>query len=209
MSTANSVSLHSLPQVVKRGKKRLGRGYGSGKGGHTSSRGQKGQRSRRTIPWSFEGGNLPLSQRLPFWRGKGRLRSLKEKPATVNLGQLEKLADGVVIDGKLLVTEGFVSEEQLEGVGVKILARGKLTKKLTIVGLPVSSPARSKIEAAGGSVGTDAPPPASKRASRKQSAVITKKTPSPKKSVINEAPRKKPAAKKAVPAKVSLKKKSS
>lgn len=148
----STFTLHSLPKVSTRGKKRAGRGYGSGKGGHTSGRGQKGQKSRRTIPWSFEGGALPLSQRLPFWRGKGRLHALKPKPVVVNIGDLERLKAGVVIDMALLIKEGFLTEKEARVQHVKILGRGKLTKKLTIVGLPVSAPARAKIEKAGGNV---------------------------------------------------------
>jgi large subunit ribosomal protein L15 len=64
--------LSSLTKITTRSKKRLGRGYGSGKGGHTSSRGQKGQKSRvgSKVPLWFEGGALPLSKRIPMWRVK-------------------------------------------------------------------------------------------------------------------------------------------
>lgn len=148
----STFTLHSLPKVSTRGKKRAGRGYGSGKGGHTSGRGQKGQKSRRTIPWSFEGGALPLSQRLPFWRGKGRLHALKPKPVVVNIGDLERLKAGAAIDMALLIKEGFLTEKEARVQNVKILGRGKLTKKLTISGLAVSMPAKAKIEKTGGKV---------------------------------------------------------
>lgn len=144
--------LHTLPKVTTRGKKRVGRGYGSGKGGHTSGRGQKGQRSRRTIPWSFEGGALPLSQRLPFWRGKGRLNPLKPKPVPVNIGQLERFADGTVIDLAFLVKERIIHQSEADTRGVKILGDGKLTKKLTIVGMRTSQSARAAIEKSGGTI---------------------------------------------------------
>lgn len=64
----------NLPKVVQRSKKRLGRGYGSGKGGHTSSRGQKGQGSRGKIGILFEGVKMKKSflKRLPLARGKGK-----------------------------------------------------------------------------------------------------------------------------------------
>lgn len=145
-------SLHSMPKVSSRGKKRAGRGYGSGKGGHTSGRGQKGQKSRRTIPWSFEGGALPLSLRLPFWRGKGRLHTLKPDSAVVNIGDLDRLKEGAIVNAVLLVKEGFVTEKEVQVQGVKILGRGKLTKKLTISGVSISMPAKAKIEKAGGKV---------------------------------------------------------
>lgn len=133
------------------GRKRVGRGYGSGKGGHTSGRGQKGQRSRRTIPWSFEGGALALNRRMPFVRGKGRLNVLFAGPAVINVGQLEKFATGTVITTEFLVKERLVHEEDLSH-GVKVLGRGKLSKKLTVVGLTVSMPAKVKIEKAGGEI---------------------------------------------------------
>lgn len=145
-------SLHSLPKIAAREKKRVGRGYGSGKGGHTSGRGQKGQKSRRTIPWSFEGGALPLSRRLPFMRGKGRLHSLKEKRVILNIGDFEDVKDGTVVDIEFLKKEGYVDPSQAIVRGVKILGRGKLTKKLTISGLIVSMPAKAKIEKAGGEI---------------------------------------------------------
>ena len=146
------MTLHTLPKVSARSRKRQGRGYGSGKGGHTSGRGQKGQRSRRTIPWSFEGGALSLSHRLPFWRGKGRLNPLKLKNLVLNIGQFERLGDGTVIDRELLIKEHFVSDKAFTRQSVKVLGRGKLTKKLTVVGLRVSLPAKAKIEKAGGTV---------------------------------------------------------
>lgn len=146
------ISLHTLPKVTTRSKKRVGRGYGSGKGGHTSGRGQKGQKSRRTIPWSFEGGALPLSQRLPFWRGKGRLNPLKQKPVPINIGQLERFPDGTVIDLEFLVKERIIHQSEADTRGVKILGGGKLTKKLTIVGLRMSGSAKAAIEKAEGSV---------------------------------------------------------
>lgn len=73
--------LHELPKIVKKGKKRLGRGYGSGKGGHTVGRGQKGQKARGKIHPLFTGTKTKKSllQRLPLLRGKGRLKPKKTK----------------------------------------------------------------------------------------------------------------------------------
>jgi ribosomal protein L15 len=77
----------TLPKVVRRPKKRLGRGIGSGKGGHTSSRGQKGQKSRGKIGVLFEGMKVKKSllKRLPKMRGKGKFFS--------KLGRREKMAN--------------------------------------------------------------------------------------------------------------------
>lgn len=152
MNESEQINLHSLPKIAARGKKRVGRGYGSGKGGHTSGRGQKGQRSRRTIPWSFEGGALPLSQRLPFWRGKGRLNPLSDNPVAINLNQLDKLPAGTIVDAGFLVKMGWVKTREIAVRGAKILGGGKLTKKLTIAGLKISVSAKAAVEKAGGKV---------------------------------------------------------
>ena len=68
-----------LPKVVQKSKKRVGRGMGSGKGSHTSSRGQKGQKSRGTIGVLFEGMKMRKSflKRLPLMRGKGKFHPKK------------------------------------------------------------------------------------------------------------------------------------
>jgi large subunit ribosomal protein L15 len=68
------MELHELTKIVKRRKKRVGRGYGSGKGGHTTGRGAKGQKIRNKLRPSFEGGQLPLVRRLPR---RGGFRSRK------------------------------------------------------------------------------------------------------------------------------------
>lgn len=74
------LTLNSLPRVKSRSQKRVGRGAGSGKGGHTVGRGQKGQRTRGKIHPLFEGqkNKKSLIQRLPLLRGKGRLKSRKK-----------------------------------------------------------------------------------------------------------------------------------
>ena len=84
--------LHQLSSIVDRSHKRLGRGFGSGKGGHTSSRGSKGQRSRTgsKIPLWFEGGQLPLIKRLPMLRGKYRFKVVRPV-VELTLSDLEKL----------------------------------------------------------------------------------------------------------------------
>ena len=146
------INLQSLSKITRRGKKRVGRGYGSGKGGHTSGRGQKGQRSRRTIPWWFEGGQLPLVKRVPFWRGKGRLNPLKQKPVIVKTGQFNKLKSESLVTIDTLIQERIVSEADIKSRGVKILAGGKLTQKLTVIGLKLSAGAKKEIEKVGGKI---------------------------------------------------------
>ena len=82
--------LTNLKPTTVRGNKRLGRGYGSGKGGHTTNRGQKGQKARRSIHPAFMGtkNKKSLLQRLPLLRGKGKFKSLNEKAVIVSLDKL-------------------------------------------------------------------------------------------------------------------------
>ena len=152
MAKNSSLGLHNLSKITICGKKRVGRGYGSGKGGHTSGRGQKGQRSRRTIPWWFEGGQLPLVRRVQFWRGKGRLNPLKQKPVIVKTGQFNKLKSESLVTIDTLIQERIVSEADIKSRGVKILAGGKLTQKLTVIGLKLSAGAKKEIEKVGGKI---------------------------------------------------------
>lgn len=132
------MKLHTLIKTTIRSKKRLGLGYGSGKGGHTSSRGQKGQKSRNGVRLSFTGSSWVWFKRLPFIRGKSRFGSFAKSTTLVTLTQLDSLKAGTK-----------VTSETFAGAKVKIVATGKLTKKLT-VHVPASAPAIKAIEAAGG-----------------------------------------------------------
>lgn len=131
--------------------KRVGRGYGSGRGGHTAGRGMKGQKSRSNLHILFEGLKMrkSLLSRLPFKRGKNKFKS-KAKPVAINLSILEKL-DLKEISEKTLVESGVVTKGQVSKKGVKILGEGKVTKKLTVK-VPVSKSAKAKIEKAGGKI---------------------------------------------------------
>lgn len=137
-----------LPSKSKK-QRRVGRGYGSTKGGHTSGRGTKGQlaRSGANVPLWFEGGQLPLIKRIPMIRGKGRLESFS-KTVEVTLSELESLkADTVSID--TLKVEGMISKRAR---AAKIIATGTISRKVNLVGLSVTAGARKAIEKAGGSV---------------------------------------------------------
>ena len=132
----------------KHRRKRIGRGPGSGRGGHTSTRGQKGQGSRSgssTRP-GFEGGQLPLARRLPK-RGFNNKR-FATVYIPVNIDSLNQFEDGVRVDEAELRKVGLVNGR---GDGVKILARGKLKKKLTVCAAAFSASARAAIEEKGGS----------------------------------------------------------
>jgi large subunit ribosomal protein L15 len=119
-----------LPKVVTIRKKRVGRGVGSGKGSHTSGRGQKGQKARGDIHILFEGLKMKKSflKRLPLMRGKGKFHG-KGKPVILNLSKLESLPSGSKITVELLVKEKLVNTKEVKEFGVKILGGGKTTKK--------------------------------------------------------------------------------
>lgn len=138
------------PVVTSRRLKRVGRGYGSGKGGHTSSRGTKGARSRvgQAIPLWFEGGQLPLVRRLPFLRGKFKNKTLHKETVLISLAQLEKLGEKTV-SRKTLVEHKIISKETDR---VKIIGNAKLQVAVSVEGIPVTAGAKALIEKAGGKV---------------------------------------------------------
>lgn len=142
----------TMPKIKDKGGKRRGRGYGSGKGGHTSGRGQKGQKSRGKLNIMFEGVKVKKSlfKRLPLRRGKGKFKA-RPKPLTVKLAFLDLLPAGSRVDIDLLVEKGIVDGKQARQFGVKILGNGGVSKKFTIE-LPISKSAAKEIEKAGGTV---------------------------------------------------------
>lgn len=137
-------------QVKLKSKKRVGRGYGSGKGGHTSGRGQKGQKARSPVGVLFEGVKVrkSLLNRLPFQRGKDKFKA-HPKPLVINLDALNILKGGSKVTVETLVSAGIVKSTDAEELGVKILGNGKLEKSLTVL-LPTSKSAGEKIVKAGG-----------------------------------------------------------
>lgn len=141
-----------LSKSKTRGKKRVGRGMGSGKGSHTVGRGQKGQKTRRKIHPLFEGTKTKKSliQRLPLLRGKGKLKSLQTRPIIIDVARLEVLPVGTKVNIEVLIKHGLVGKEAVRA-GVKILGNTKINKKL-VVSLPISSQARRTIESAGGTI---------------------------------------------------------
>lgn len=144
------ISLNNLPQSSSRGKKRVGRGYGSGKGGHTVGRGQKGQKVRGKIHPLFEGqkNKKSLVQRLPILRGKGKLKS--QKKFTLSTSQLNKFNSGTTVNLALLKEKGLVASFA-QRKDVKIVLGQPVTKKLT-VSLPATKGALSAIVNAGGTI---------------------------------------------------------
>ena len=143
------MELNSLKPAIgsTKNRKRIGRGPGSGHG-KTATKGHKGQKARSggSIKAGFEGGQMPMQRRLPK-RGFTPLQ--RSEYAIVNLGQLDVLETGSVVDLELLVRCGMVNKV-LDGV--KVLAKGELTKALTVKAHKFSAAAKEKIVAAGGSI---------------------------------------------------------
>ncbi|MBI4034785.1 MAG: 50S ribosomal protein L15 [Candidatus Chisholmbacteria bacterium] len=137
--------LTNLTAVTSRRKKRIGRGYGSGKGGHTVGRGAKGKKARGKVPAWFEGGQLPLIRRLPFQRGKSKFSTLKPKPVIVKLGALNLLPKNSQVTVETLVKYGLVKADEAKRWGVKILGDGELKVPLKIL-VPTSRAVAEKIK---------------------------------------------------------------
>ena len=127
-------------------KKRLGRGIGSGTG-KTSGKGHKGQwaRSGGGVRPGFEGGQMPLSRRLPKTGFDNRYKKVY---SIVNLDDLNKFDDGAVVNAEELKKAGVISK--IEPYGLKVLGNGELTKKVTVQAKKFSKSAQEKIEKAGG-----------------------------------------------------------
>jgi len=146
------MKLYNLPKSTTKDKKRIGRGYGSGKGGHTVGRGQKGQKTRSKVGLFFEGTKFrkSLIRRLPLLRGKGKLKPGK-KPVIVNVKYLNLLPADSLVDIKALIKSNIIKEKEAKEFGVKILGEGKLGKALKVA-LLCSKGAREKIKKAGGKI---------------------------------------------------------
>ena len=123
--------LSQLPKTTTRSKKRLGRGYGSGKGGHTSGRGMKGQKSRSKVRLLFEGtkANKDFFRRTPMLRGKGKLKSYQEKPLVIKSSSLEIFKAGDEVSLKSLTKKGLIPAKTKN---VKILFDEDPGKKLDL-----------------------------------------------------------------------------
>lgn len=147
------MDLTNLVKLSAKSKKRIGRGHGSGRGGHTSTRGSKGQNARTSVSLIFEGTKLKKSfvKRLPLIRGKMKLQSHNFKSLLLNLSDLQKFKENDKIDKDYLVKLGFIKKAMKATTPVKILSDGEIKIPLTIA-LPCSKKAIEKIELAGGKV---------------------------------------------------------
>ena len=146
------MKLHDLRPAAgsKRDRRRVGRGT-AGKGGKTAGRGTKGQGARDTVPVGFEGGQLPLQQRVP--KLKGFKNPFRVEYAVVNLDTLEAVG-GDEVSPESLRAAGLVHKHGL----VKVLGRGQLSRAVRVKAHAFSSSAERAITAAGGTVEVLPPP---------------------------------------------------
>ena len=129
---------------ARKSRKRVGRGIG-GKGGKTAGRGTKGQYARNTVARGFEGGQMPLKQRVP--KLKGFNNPFRVEYQAINLDTLEAM--GVSdISAALLIEKGLISKGNM----VKVLGSGKIGKALTLSVHAISTSAQEAITAAGGTI---------------------------------------------------------
>jgi len=128
-----------------RERKRVGRGPGSGRG-KTSGRGEKGQKSRSgySRKLGFEGGQMPLHRRVPK---RGFHNLFRKEWAAINLERLEIFDAGTIVTPEVLEKRGMINKAR---DGVKILAKGDLTKPLTVRAHKFSAKARERITGLGG-----------------------------------------------------------
>lgn len=136
---------------TKKGK-RIARGVGSGYGGHSSTKGNKGQKSRSgaRIPVWFEGGQMPLQRRVPKFGFKNRFRV---EYKAVNVSRLQTMVDEGVIEAGSDITPDVLRSKGLIGknVLVKVLGGGEISASLNVSAHAFSASAKEKIEKAGGS----------------------------------------------------------
>jgi len=132
----------------KKSVKRLGRGIGSGLG-KTSGKGHKGQNARSGggVRPGFEGGQMPLTRRLPQ---RGFNNQFKKVFSVVNVEDLNALEDNTVVTQEVLKEKNIISK--IEPYGLKVLGNGSLTKALQVKAAKFSKSAIEKIEKAGGSI---------------------------------------------------------
>jgi large subunit ribosomal protein L15 len=162
------VKVHDLKPAegATRERRRVGRGIG-GKGGKTAGRGTKGQGARHNPRPGFEGGQMPLSRRIP--KLKGFKNPFRIEYAVINLDTIEGF-DGTEITPETLRTKGLVRKQGL----VKVLGRGELTRAVRVSAHAFSKSAEAAITAAGGTVEVLPSPYGSGRPPAKGSALTNR-----------------------------------
>ena len=148
--------LRDNPGATKKAK-RIGRGPGSGKG-KMGGRGIKGQKSRSGVAINaYEGGQMPLYQRLPK---RGFNKPNRKEFAVINLGLIEKVLEAGKLDAKAEITEDALVASGLvrrKLDGIRVLAKGDISKKVTITVTGASKAAVEAVEKAGGKLNVAAP----------------------------------------------------
>ena len=141
------MKLHELKPAAgsKKAPKRVGRGTGSGLG-RNAGKGEKGQNARSGggVRPGFEGGQMPLYRRLPK---RGFTNRNRKEFVAINVNVLDRFDNGAEVTVDTLIESGIVKDPK---DGIKILANGELTKKLTVKANAFSAAAKEKIEALGG-----------------------------------------------------------
>lgn len=151
------MKLHELKSIKDKKKKKIGRGYGSGKGGHTVGKGMKGQRSRsgfqRLRAWIRQAQitSIPKLKGIGKRSAKRGYAKSKIKEYIFNVKDLNVFEDGDIVSRSSLRDKALVTNKSKK-LKIKILGSGNLEKKLTIKGIDVSESAQKKIEKAGGAV---------------------------------------------------------
>ncbi len=137
----------TAPRGANKKRKRVGRGSGSGHG-KTSGKGHKGQKARtgKKLRPGFEGGQMPLSRRIPK---RGFHNIFKQEFQIINIEQLNKFKKDSIVTTEMLKQQGLIKNANNP---VKVLATGKITKALTLQVQAASTQAQEKITQAGGKV---------------------------------------------------------
>jgi large subunit ribosomal protein L15 len=148
-------SVRGMLRKVAHKFKRLGRGIGSGKG-KTSGKGVKGQKAREGVALNgFEGGQLPIYRRLPK---RGFVNIFRKVFAPINIGSLEAAIIAGKLDASQPITEAVLREKAMvrggKSAGVRLLARGEITRAVTVQVSGASAAAIAAVEKAGGTVTT-------------------------------------------------------
>jgi large subunit ribosomal protein L15 len=142
--------LSTLPKITQKKKKRLGRGAGSGRGAKSGRGTTRHQKAREDIPLHFEGGQAKISKKYPLLRGKMRNKPVGPKPLLIGLDDLNVFSAGERVDVDALIKKGLI-DARAKKIGVKLLANGKLEKKLNLK-IPASKKAQKQVVKLGGKI---------------------------------------------------------
>jgi len=125
------MELNNLPKITELKNKRVGRGIGSGRGGHTTGRGNKGQKVRGKVKLGFEGTKTKKSfiKRLPMLRGKGKFKPWSVSPVIIKTGDLTEWPEKEIVNIPNLIKRGLAP---IGTTRVKILTDGNIDKKFKV-----------------------------------------------------------------------------